>query len=39
VVQQDEQRKIAQEIVGKIPGVRRLLDEIVVARRVFPQSA
>ena len=39
VVQQDEQRKIAQEIVGTIPGVRRLLDEIVVARRVFPRSA
>ncbi len=39
VVQQDEQRKIAQEIVGTIPGVRRLLDEIVVARRVSPQNA
>lgn len=38
VVQQDEQRKIAQEIVGMIPGVRRLLDEIVVARRVPPRD-
>lgn len=33
VVRQDEERKIAEEILGMIPGVRRLVDEIVVARQ------